>query len=395
MHCPSPLRAALLALFALIVAATLTPAAGAVLAPAARQAGPSASQACSPAAAATAYLQARARWALRPARPQATSASCVLGSGLVAREATIAAGSRRLAAALGHRLTRVRCVVTIGGVSIDETAGTATVTAHVVTTTTWLDARGRPSTEGEGLDHVVVLVSDAGAWRVGRDDYTSDLTPRLLEAGGARRHVVLAAARRLERRARHDPAPVANGTLVLSGDAAQAPGGVHLGYVDILSFDRAAAAAYADKYALSYNPTYTHFSADCANFGSQVMFAGGYPKFGSTYESGWWYDKNGTGSPGDDDYSHAWIACIPQHDAWNLRYSNAASSIGDVGKGDFIYYDWTGNGTWDHVAELVGTNSAGQKVVDAHTTDHYRVYWKLGTSSAHYRFVRTKPSVVV
>ena len=37
---------------------------------------------------------------------------------------------------------------------------------------------------------------------------------------------------------------------------------------------------------------------------------------------------------------------------------------------------------WDHVAVVAGTNSAGQKVIDAHTTDHYRVYWKLGTQRA-------------
>jgi hypothetical protein len=395
MHHLPPLRAALLALLAILATAALAPAVGAVHAPGAAQTSPPSPNAGSPAAVATAYLQARAGGALRPARLRSLRALCVPGSALARREAAIALGARRLAGALGHRLAGVQCAVRVGGVSIDETAGTATVTAHAMTTTTWLNAKGRPSTEGEGLDHVIVLIDDAGVWRVGRDDYASDLTPRLLEAGGAARHAVLAAARRLERRARHDLVPGQNGAAILSGDAAQAAGGGRRGYVAVLTFDRAAAAAYADKYALSYNSTYTHFSADCANFGSQVMFAGGYPKFGSSYESGWWYDKNGTSSPGDDDYSHAWIACIPQQDAWNLKYTNVAASIGDVGKGDYVYYDWTGNGTWDHVAELVGSNSAGQKVVDAHTTDHYHVYWKLGTSSAHYRFVRTKPSIIV
>ena len=167
------------------------------------------------------------------------------------------------------------------------------------------------------------------------------------------------------------------------------------GYTAKLTFDRDAAKAYADKYALSYNPTCTSFSADCADFGSQVMYAGGYPQFGSTYASGWWYDKNGTSSPNDDSYSHAWIAVINQQGAWNLRYTDFVSSIGGVGKGDFVYYDWTGDGTWDHVAELVGTNSAGQKVIDAHTTDHYHVFWKLGTSATRYRFARTRATVVV
>ena len=41
------------------------------------------------------------------------------------------------------------------------------------------------------------------------------------------------------------------------------------------------------------------------------------------------------------------------------------------------------------------TNSAGQRIVDAHTTDHYHVYWKLGSSKAQYRFARVQPQWVI
>ena len=125
------------------------------------------------------------------------------------------------------------------------------------------------------------------------------------------------------------------------------------------------------------------------------MVAGSYPTFGATYASGWWYDKNGTSSPGDDSYSHAWIAVADQQGAWNVRYTDYVSSVTSLAAGDFIYYDWTGDGTWDHVAELVGTNSAGQRIVDAHTTDHSHVYWKLGTSATHYRFAHTRVTVTI
>ena len=171
--------------------------------------------------------------------------------------------------------------------------------------------------------------------------------------------------------------------------------GPRLRYVAQLTYDRDAAKAYADKYALSYNPTYVSFSADCANFGSQVMFAGGYPDFGDSYASGWWYDKGGTSSPSNDTYSHAWIAVANQQGAWNLKYTDFVTSISDCARGDFVYYDWTGDGTWDHVAELAGTNSDGQKVIDAHTTDHYHVFWKLGTSATRYRFAHTRATVVI
>ena len=60
-----------------------------------------------------------------------------------------------------------------------------------------------------------------------------------------------------------------------------------------------------------------------------------------------------------------------------------------------IYYDWSGDGVWDHVAVVAGSNSAGQKVIDAHTTDHYRVYWKLGYSGTRYRYARVRPQWVV
>ena len=65
---------------------------------------------------------------------------------------------------------------------------------------------------------------------------------------------------------------------------------------------------------------------------------------------------------------------------WNARRTDWETSAAGSSRGDFVYYDWTGDGVWDHVAVVVGTNSAGQKVIDAHTTDHYRVFWKLGYS---------------
>jgi Putative amidase domain len=411
LHLPHP-RVALLALFVVPLAAAppLAGARSAPLAPAPHGSSVATTRivAGGPAAAAAAYLQARAGSVLGHAQAARLAARCPSGSALVRREALLAAGSRRLAAALGHTATSVACRVRIGAVRVSPATGVATVTAHAVSLDTWTDNAGRSNTEGEGLDHVLTLVHRQGRWLVVADAYSSDLTPRLLEAAGAPAGVVAAAARRLER-VRDLSVAVAPGlanTPLLTGPnersrattpAATAPvaGSAEPAYVAQLSFDRAAAKTYADHYALSYNPTYASFSSDCADFGSQVMYAGGYPQFGSTYASGWWYDKNGTSAPNNDTYSHAWIAVANQQGAWNVRYTDFVSSISDVTTGDFIYYDWTGDGTWDHVAELVGTNSAGQKVVDAHTTDHYHTYWKMGSSSCRYRFARTRATVVI
>ena len=400
-HLPHP-RVALLALLVIpLAAASGATAAAAVAAP---PAGGSTALAQTPraaSAAALSYLQARARGVLSPAQARALAAHCPAASRLAAREALLATGARRLAAALGHSVTAVSCRARI--VSVRPACGGAlTVRARAVTLVTWADRAGRTDTEGEGLDHVLTLVGRHGRWLVVADAYASDLTPRLLEAGGAPPRVVAAAARSLEARARTVSAGTPGGppaaavpAPVMSCSATVVPRGATPGYVAKLTFDRSAAKTYADRYALSYNPTYTSFSADCADFGSQVMFTGGYPQFGDTYALGWWYDKNGTTSPGNDTYSHAWIAVTNQQGAWNARYTDFVSSVSDLTAGDYVYYDWTGDGTWDHVAELVGTNSAGQRIVDAHTTDHYHVYWKLGTSATRYRYAHTRATVTI
>ncbi len=168
------------------------------------------------------------------------------------------------------------------------------------------------------------------------------------------------------------------------------------GYTAIIDYDRPAAQAYADKYALSYNPTFVRFSgADCANFASQCARAGDMPQSRGATSTGWWYDKAYTSSPGDDTYSLSWINVSRQIAFWNTRRTDWETSAGMLSRGDFIYYDWSGDGVWDHVAVVAGTNSAGQKVIDAHTTDHYRVYWKLGTSSTRYRYAKVWAQWVV
>ena len=44
------------------------------------------------------------------------------------------------------------------------------------------------------------------------------------------------------------------------------------------NYNRSAAVAYADQWALSRNSNYPQFGNDCTNFASQVLQAGGYPQ---------------------------------------------------------------------------------------------------------------------
>ncbi len=342
------------------------------------------------AAAAREYLEARAA-AIGAPRPAAVlRARVAAGSALTRTEAQVATGTALRGRHAGRRLTAVACDVTVLKTRLDLGGMTARVTAHAVTRLTWRSSGGRTDVEGSGLDHELTLVRHGDTWRVAADAYTDVLTAAYLEAAGAPRTRVRAAARRSERAAPPVRLPRAASSLPsrVVDAAAVMPA---RGYIDVVMYDRAAAQTYADKYALSYNATYARFpGADCANFASQCAFAGKMLTAPGAYTSGWWYDKHGTSSPSDDTYSMSWINVTKQMSFWAGRRIDWQPTISGVGRGDFVYYDWTGDGVWDHVAILVGTNSSGQKVIDAHTTDHYRVFWKLGSAATKYKFAKVQ-----
>ena len=368
-------------LLALALAAAA--AAGLLVAPAAAAAPPD------PASVAAAYLQARAE-AVEAAHPARVLAP-YLGprTTLLTREAAIARGLALRQADLGHTLDDAACRVSVTGTRLDATTGVATVTAHAVTTLRWHALKGA-SVEASGVVHRVRLVRTGSGWRITADTYTDQQVPALLERAGVARTTVSRAVGRLESAAATTPDPV-----LTAANAPSTPIPGRVGLTDRLYYDRDAVRTYADRYALGYNPTYVSFSADCCNFVSQSAFAGGMPPSSGSYDTGWWYSKNGTSGTGDDHWSWSWISCTKQINFWVGRRIDWVSSIGAVGKGDVIYYDWGGDGGWDHVAVLVGTNSAGQKVIDAHTTDHYRVWWKLGSSTTRYAFGKVRAYWVI
>ena len=66
-----------------------------------------------------------------------------------------------------------------------------------------------------------------------------------------------------------------------------------------ITYDRAAAVAYARNWAFSRNPRYTDFSnmgGDCTNFVSQCLLAGGMP-MNFDYPSGWFYNSSRDRAP--------------------------------------------------------------------------------------------------
>jgi len=346
-----------------------------------------ASAASSPAAAATAYLQARAAAVTAP-NPSASLGRWLMpGSALAANEALMARGAARRALEFGHAIESATCDVDILDESVAADGRSATVTAHAIVTTTWRSPEGALDTEATGIDHTLSLNLIGNNWRIAADVYTDVMRPSFIEAAGASQAAVRRAGRTLER------AASGQSTVTL-------PTGVDRAFLTrryhgVITYDRAAAQTYADGYALRYNPSYVRFGADCANFASQCAAAGHMPQVLGTWSTGWWYRSNNTSSPSDDSYGISWINVPRQMDNWNGRTSDWAASAGALSRGDFVYYDWTGDGVWDHVAVIAGTNSAGQKIIDAHTTDYYHVYWKLGSSATRYKFANVRAQWIV
>ena len=338
-------------------------------------------------ATAVAYLQARAA-AVTSADPAAVLAPYLAaGSALARTEARFATGAALRYQDSGRTVDSAVCRVVVLDVQPCDDGITTSVGARAITTVTLGGAAGRTDEEASGVDHTLTLTRTGDRWLVTADVYVDDTRAACLEAAGASRARVRAAARALER---------ATVPVVLPRATPTRPPIPTRRYQDVIEYDRAAAQDYGDTYALSYNPTFVHFDgADCANFASQCARAGSMPQSGGSTGSGWWYDKGGTSSPSNDTYSLSWINVAKQMSFWNGRRTDWETSAGALSRGDFIYYDWSGDGVWDHVAMVAGTNSAGQKVIDAHTTDHYRVYWKLGSSSTKYRFARVRASWVV
>ena len=115
---------------------------------------------------------------------------------------------------------------------------------------------------------------------------------------------------------------------------------------------------YAIKWATSRNknsyPDYSSKGGDCANFASQIMVAGGIKMHYATLTSSGWYCKRvGTVNPGTGFVSsESWRRA----DKFVRFMGTSGNTCKDFKKfsakilaGDFIAFDETNDGEWDHV----------------------------------------------
>ncbi len=129
-------------------------------------------------------------------------------------------------------------------------------------------------------------------------------------------------------------------------------------------YDRKRAVQYCYRHVLAPNPEYANMDAmggggDCTNFTSQCLFAGGwtmdYRQTG--YDTEWWYRRIGTDrydSLANDWWSCTWSlpALLEKYLAINggrpLDLLKRPSMAARLRLGDMIFYDWDGDGLFDH-----------------------------------------------
>ncbi len=141
-----------------------------------------------------------------------------------------------------------------------------------------------------------------------------------------------------------------------------------------LTYDRRAAVAYADEWALSANPGFwASPDNDCANFVSQCLAAGGLRPL---YEPGREWHANGPEFP-----TVAWVNCGAQKRALSARAASHTRYIVGTTRtrparwaaGDIVYLGNVVEGEveWQHVIICAGRHG-GEWIYDSHTTAYRR-----------------------
>ena len=138
------------------------------------------------------------------------------------------------------------------------------------------------------------------------------------------------------------------------------------------SYSGSNAAVYALTYCDDYNTSYVSYEADCMNFVSQCLLAGGWSETGKYYywsSSAWYYD-------GSSLVSDTWKLVedfkdfIEGSGRASGPYTVSSSNLSSFEVGDVMLVDWTDDGTWGHAYIVTGleTNPADVEL-SAHTTD--------------------------
>lgn len=149
-------------------------------------------------------------------------------------------------------------------------------------------------------------------------------------------------------------------------------------------FDRLQVFKYAELWWDGYNPRFRTFRSDCTNFVSQCLWYGGLSmEPAEEVERGWWYRW---GREGQDRWSLSWA--VSHSFYWYMMQLAQRGRVepvarpGELHVGDVIFYDWNGDGGWQHTAVVVDFDPEGRPLVNAHTSASYHRLWDYRDSPA-------------
>lgn len=234
--------------------------------------------------------------------------------------------------------------------------------------------------EGYGMYHDVTLVVHGSGWIIASDNYVDGFNPAL-------------AADHVSPSTEGVTGGIAGATLSTAFKGTRATSVITpLNQTQV--YDRTMAASYADKYCgnavgcgnnRQYNSSYTTYASnDCANFVSQAQ---GDSSGANLIQDGYWYYTWSTAS-GSYDWINAnglyqYLINNPYGYQYNRGWLDASGTwstvspdIGFLQEGDVVGMDWASNGIQghpNHVEIVVGFDSRGYPVLDAHTTDRYHI----------------------
>lgn len=134
----------------------------------------------------------------------------------------------------------------------------------------------------------------------------------------------------------------------------------------------------------NYNPLYYYYSgADCCNFVSQCLKAGGM-----SIEGDWTVTTNTSNTVTEDtNYSKSGSAWryVPSFETYWVAKGHVKQEITSASQaaaGNVIYYLKTDGYSSNHIMLIVGTNANGQVLINGHNNDAYR--YPLTLSSKKY-----------
>ena len=130
----------------------------------------------------------------------------------------------------------------------------------------------------------------------------------------------------------------------------------------IAGFDIDAGISYATTYAESPNEDdYKYFSSDCTNFASQILENGGVAQVVYDSEnSGWWHTVSKVLFVTTHDHSISWIRADTFAKYMGVGYTSTSHSAfsSNIQKGDFIGYDESNDGDWNHIGFVTDRNNS-------------------------------------